>query len=180
MNLPTFKYHPDPIASGSIRTGSETCKCCKQARGFIYVGPVYTEKDIEDALCPWCIEDGSANKKFEAEFFDANEIPDGAPPASAEIVITRTPGFAAWQGVDWPVCCNDLMAFLEPIGIDEIRTRKYYTLEGQLMMHIVHEMGISGGAATRLLQSLHKDRGPAAYAFKCQTCDNLTAKIDSP
>lgn len=180
MNLPVFRYHPDPILSGSVRAGPEKCRCCGQARGAIYTGPVYAEEDLEEALCPWCIDDGSAHRKFEAEFTDVESLPDSISAETIELVTQRTPGFSAWQGIDWPVCCDDLMAFREPVGIEQIRTRAYYTLEGQLMHVIVHEMGISGGAATRLLQSLHRDRGPTAYAFKCLKCDTLLARIDGP
>lgn len=180
MDLPSFKYHPDPIASGSVRAGPEQCRCCRKARGLIYVGPVYSEKDgLEESLCPWCIADGQANAKFAAEFHDVEAIAPGASGAAVAELTRRTPGFAEWQSVEWPVCCGDLMKFLEPAGIEETR-RKYYTVEGQLMGVIVHEMGISGGAAVRLLQSLHRDRGPTAFIFKCQSCDTVLGKIDGP
>ncbi|WP_030613282.1 CbrC family protein [Streptomyces sclerotialus] len=29
-DLPTFRYHPDPLASGSIRESTETCVCCRR------------------------------------------------------------------------------------------------------------------------------------------------------
>ncbi|MCP4306259.1 MAG: CbrC family protein [bacterium] len=39
--LPSFRYHPDPIATGSIRPSDEAvCRRCSRNRGFIYVGPV--------------------------------------------------------------------------------------------------------------------------------------------
>ena len=46
------------------------------------------------------------------------------------------------------------------------------------MTHIVQEMGISGGAARRLLESLHKDTGPTAYAFRCLHCNRHHFHID--
>jgi len=39
MDLPTFRYHPDPLASGSIAASDAACACCNQHRGFIYTGP---------------------------------------------------------------------------------------------------------------------------------------------
>ena len=61
--LPVFLYHPDPIATGSIQPSATPCKVCGQARGYIYTGPVYTEirNRLDDAICPWCIADGSAH-----------------------------------------------------------------------------------------------------------------------
>jgi len=61
MDLPVFRYHPDPIASGSVVASAAECVCCGEARGFIYTGPAYCEAELEEALCPWCIADGSAH-----------------------------------------------------------------------------------------------------------------------
>jgi uncharacterized protein CbrC (UPF0167 family) len=53
-------------------------------------------------------------------------------------------------------------------------------MEGEIVMHVVHDMGISGGAATRLVQSLHKDRGPTVHVFRCLTCTRTLFHIDGP
>lgn len=31
--LPTFKYHPDPVKSGSIQESETECLCCERQRG---------------------------------------------------------------------------------------------------------------------------------------------------
>lgn len=46
------------------------CQGCGKARGFVYVGPVYSVEELNDALCPWCIADGSAAEAFGASFTD--------------------------------------------------------------------------------------------------------------
>ena len=38
MDLPVFRYHPDPIASGSIVASDAQRACCSARRGFIYTG----------------------------------------------------------------------------------------------------------------------------------------------
>jgi uncharacterized protein len=177
MDLPVFRYHPDPIASGSIVASDAECLCCNQRRGFIYAGPAYCEAELNEALCPWCIADGSAHEKFDASFVDEALIPDGVPPDIVEEVAFRTPGFATWQQGEWLSCCSDAAAFLEPAGYAEIRA-KYPQLEGTLMMYIVHELEISGAAATRFLTALHRDQGPTAYVFACRHCDSKLAYID--
>jgi uncharacterized protein len=177
MDLPSFRYHPDPLASGSIVVSEATCICCNQQRGYIYTGPTYCEEDVEDALCPWCIADGSAARKFDASFVDPADFPDGIAPEVIAEIAHRTPGFSAWQSEKWLACCGDAAAFLEPAGHPDIRAR-YPQLEGTLMMYIVHELGISGGAATRMLASLDRDRGPTAYVFACRHCDNKPAYVD--
>ncbi|MFI9835323.1 CbrC family protein [Streptomyces sp. NPDC051913] len=35
--LPVFRYHPDPIATGAVRASAETCACCERATGWIYL-----------------------------------------------------------------------------------------------------------------------------------------------
>jgi len=177
MDLPHFAYHPDPIASGSVETSDAVCRCCGKTRGYIYTGPVYSEEDLEAALCPWCIADGSAHEKFGASFADAAVIPDGVPRSAIEEVAYRTPGFASWQNGEWPACHNDAAAFIEPVGHAELQAR-YPQLEGTLITYIVQQMGISGGAAHQLYRTLDRDKGPTAYVFHCRHCDNQPVYID--
>jgi uncharacterized protein CbrC (UPF0167 family) len=177
MQLPVFAYHPDPLASGSVKVSDAVCRCCGNARGYIYTGPAYCEEDLEDALCPWCIADGSAHAKFDVSFTDEAGFPDGIPQTVIEEVAWRTPGFASWQEGQWLACCNDAAAFIEPAGHAEIAAR-YPRSEGDLMGYIVYKMAISGNAATRLLHSLNRDEGPTAYIFKCRHCDFHPAYID--
>ncbi|MCK5338820.1 MAG: CbrC family protein, partial [Bacteroidales bacterium] len=33
MDLPKFKYHPDPLKSGSIVRSENECECCGKKRG---------------------------------------------------------------------------------------------------------------------------------------------------
>jgi uncharacterized protein CbrC (UPF0167 family) len=177
MDLPSFRYHPDPIASGSIAASDAECACCGARRGFIYTGPVYSEEELDDRLCPWCIADGSAYARFDASFCDPAGFPDDIAHDVVEEICYRTPGFSAWQQEKWLTCCGDAAAFLEPAGYAEIGAR-YPQLEGTLMMYIVHELEISGGAATRFLHALDRDRGPTAYVFACRHCDAKPAYID--
>jgi uncharacterized protein CbrC (UPF0167 family) len=178
MPLPTFRYHPDPIKSGSIVASDATCVCCKKALGYIYTGPVYSEEDgLDDALCPGCIADGSAYRKYDATFVDENGMADHIPVAAQKEIAQRTPGYSAWQSERWLACCSDAMAFVEPVGIHEVR-RDYPQLEGTLMSQIVYEWERSGGAAKQMLDTLHRDHSPTAYVFKCLHCDTYSAFID--
>ena len=70
MDLPTFKYHPDPLATGSVAESDTECVCCGQVRGYIYTGPVYAIEEYYNCICPWCIADGSAYEKLDAMFTD--------------------------------------------------------------------------------------------------------------
>ncbi|WP_264169817.1 CbrC family protein [Burkholderia cepacia] len=41
MSLPAFRYHPDPLATGSVIRSDARCVCCGDARGYVYAGPVH-------------------------------------------------------------------------------------------------------------------------------------------
>jgi uncharacterized protein CbrC (UPF0167 family) len=177
MDLPIFRYHPDPIRSGSIAQSDAQCQCCGKERGYIYEGPVYAEEDLEDSICPWCIANSSAHKKFKAEFVDTEAFPDGMPKAAITEISQSTPGYSAWQSEAWPSCCEDATAFLRPTGIQEIR-KECYEVEGHLMTYVVQELHISGGAAKRLVESLSKDSQPTLYLFQCLHCQRYRFHID--
>jgi hypothetical protein len=102
MELPTFKYHPDPVSTGSIEQSASVCIVCGQARGWIYTGPVYASGEYVNCICPWCIADNSAHAKLDAEFTDLAGIGEFDPRVSVAKAITeavafRTPGFIGWQ-----------------------------------------------------------------------------------
>lgn len=69
MQLPNFKYNPDPIKLGVIIKEETLCPVCKETRDYVYEGPFFSEDDVE-GICPWCIADGSAAEKCEGEFQD--------------------------------------------------------------------------------------------------------------
>ncbi len=179
MQLPHFRYHPDPVRSGSIAASPNTCRRCGQARGYIYHGPVYSEHDLDDAFCPWCIADGSAAETFNASFVDEEALSTDASEAIYEELCRHTPGYNSWQSEQWPMCCDDATAFLAVVGLTELR-RDFREWEGSLLNHILYEMKISGRAGLNLLESLHKDVGPTAYLFECLHCRRQHFHVDQP
>lgn len=177
MNLPAFRYHHSPIQSGSVQESEKRCKCCGDLKGYIYTGPVYAEADLDESICPWCIADGSAHRKFEATFIDEAGLPDDLPENVCQEIAWRTPGYNAWQSERWFSCCKDAMVFLEPVGVREIRER-YRELEFVVLGNILYDLNISGGAASRMLESLNKDSGPTAYVFQCSHCRAYRTFVD--
>jgi uncharacterized protein len=111
MEVPNFKYHPDPIATGSVKPSDAECLCCGQKSDLIYTGPVYAIANLRGCLCPWCIADGTAHAKFDAAFTDSDAIPD-VPMSVVEEVAHRTPGFSGWQQERWWTHCGDAGAYL--------------------------------------------------------------------
>ena len=179
MSIPNFKYHPDPIASGSVEPSKTKCVCCHQKRGFIYVGPVYAEDELDESICPWCIHDGSAHKQFDAVFTDDASITtaDGAPAdlseATLEEVAFRTPGFAGWQQEHWLVCCGEPAAFIAHAGTAELKGKFADAIDS-----IQGETGLSGPEWNDYLNALQKDGSPTAYVFQCLHCRRHLAYSD--
>ena len=120
-SLPTFRYHPDPLATGAVEPSEVECVCCNKKRGFIYVGPVYSERDLSDLLCPWCISDGSAARELGASFADDRPLRRSnlAQHIIKEINL-RTPAFNAWQQEQWYAHCSDACAFHGDASVDEV------------------------------------------------------------
>lgn len=170
MTLPNFKYHPDPIASGSISPSDKVCLACEQARGYIYNSSVYAVQELDDAICPFCIADGTAHEKFDAEFADAasvggyGEWETVANQIVAEVAY-RTPGFFGWQQERWFTHCGDAGEFLGAAGKAEL---EHYGLEA--LEALRKEAGLSGEDWQAYLQVLNKESSPTAYIFKCRHC----------
>jgi hypothetical protein len=76
LDLPKFRYHPDPVETGNIKESDNLCASCGNARGYIYTGPVFSIDELDDCICPWCIADGNAHEKFDASFTDRDGIGD--------------------------------------------------------------------------------------------------------
>ena len=171
MDLPNFKYHPDPIATGSIIPSEVECKCCDERRGFVYVGPIFSVEELSECICPWCIADGSAHEKFDAEFTDASGIggysqPAVIPKAAVEEVAFRTPGFSGWQQEHWMTCCGDAAAFVGRAGRAELEHEW-----PDAVASIQQEYGGDDGEDWQSYWSaLDKNGSPSAYVFRCLHC----------
>lgn len=174
MELPEFNYHPDPIKTESIITSGVTCACCGKARGYIYVGPVYAEEDLIEAICPWCIADGSAHEKLEASFTDESAVGGYGEwePVSNEVVAEvayRTPGFSGWQQEQWWTHCGDAAEFIGRAGKAELQA-----LGSEAVNAIRESTGLPDGPEwASFFKALDKDGSPTAYVFRCRKCGAL-------
>lgn len=179
-SLPTFKYHPHPLKTGSIKKSSKKCLCCGKARGYIYVGPIYASENLTDALCPWCIADGSAHKKFDAAFTDEEGIGGGgewdevSEKVIAEVAY-RTPGFTGWQQEQWWTHCEDAAKFLGRAGKAEL-----LAAGPEAVAAIRESIGLDEGEEwDEFLEALDKDGSPTAYLFQCTKCQKFGGYHDS-
>jgi uncharacterized protein CbrC (UPF0167 family) len=170
--LPQFKYHPDPLDTGMVVLSDAECVCCETSRAYIYKGPVFAEEEYVDCICPWCIADGSAHEKLDADFHDQQGVPGWACLGACEVdqtivaeVCFRTPGFCGWQQEQWHTCCNDAAAFLGPAGHRELTSRWAEAIDA-----IRDTTGLEGQQWEQFLKSLDRDHGPTAYIFRCLHC----------
>jgi uncharacterized protein CbrC (UPF0167 family) len=179
--LPVFKYHPDPLDTGIIVQSETECICCGQSRGFIYIGPIYSEEDYDECICPWCIADGTAHTKLGLEFHDPEAVgisgfspPSKVSRAAIDEICYRTPGFNGWQQEQWFTCCGDAAAFLGRAGQMELTSRWPQAIEA-----IRETVGLEGKKWDDLIKTLDCDESPTAYVFRCLHCDKYGGYQDS-
>jgi hypothetical protein len=173
MVLPVFKYHPNPLVTGSVVESNSVCLCCGQSRGCIYTSSVYAAEELHNKICPWCIADGSAAKKFGATFVDSHPLYQAGIEESIILeVTTKTPGYDTWQQEMWLSHCNDACAFLGNASKDDV-------------VKIANEhIQINGGEGmdAELMNEIAKDYqpkgSPAFYKFKCLHCNEILYAMD--
>lgn len=175
--LPHFLYHPDPIATGSIKASAAKCLVCEQQRGVIYTGPVYCSSDLHEAICPWCIANGAAHQKFNAEFVDPAGVGGGdweeVSNAIVEVVAYKTPGFSGWQQEKWFTHCGDAAEYLGPAGKNELQAFGSNAIDA-----VKRESGFEGADWSKYYDGLNKNHGPTAYIFRCRHCATIGAYSD--
>jgi hypothetical protein len=180
MKLPTFKYHPDPIATGSIIESDEACECCGKEPGFIYEGPIYCTEEIS-GVCPWCIADGSAAAKFEAEMTDAASVGgqgwEEVSDAIVEEVSKRTPGFRGWQQERWWTHCKDAAEFLGIVGV--IDGTLLETPEAKdFVAEIQRDWDFSTDEWQTYVSTPSDEHATTTYVFRCRHCRKLGGYAD--
>ena len=179
MKLPTFKYHPDPVATGSIVESENECVCCRERRGWVYEGPTYAEEEYEAEICPWCIADGSAHDKLGATFTDdvgigGGRVPRTVPESVVEELTCRTPGFFSWQPEQWWTHCGDAAKFIGHAGHDELEE-----LGPKAISAIRDSTSLDDGPEwAEFYAALDADGSPTAYVFECLVCGALGGHTD--
>jgi uncharacterized protein len=164
--LPEFKYHPEPLRTGSLEARPFTCACCGRRREYVYVAPVYCERDLHESLCPWCIADGSAAAKFGASFADDHPLRKaGVPVSVVEDVSQRTPGYSSWQQEEWLTHCNDACEFHGDATVEQMRNVSEATKAAWCQHY-----GMSEADWNHLTRDYVPRGDQAFYRFVCRHC----------
>ncbi|MBC8046350.1 MAG: CbrC family protein [Fimbriimonadaceae bacterium] len=168
MQIPEFKYNPNAYLLNIIEKKNITCTCCGQQREYRYEGPFYSEDEI-DKICPWCIKDGSAAKKYNGEFQDSGSIEDINNEAAIDEVIHRTPGYSGMQQEVWLAHCGDLCAF---IGFATAKLIK------PVLSELKEDIENSGYEIDDILESIDAEEY-GGYLFKCLHCGKHRLHLDT-
>ncbi len=173
--LPHFRYHPEPLASGSIEASATTCQCCGKARGYVYTGSPSPRHELPPgSLCPWCIADGSAAARYEASFSDDYPLLDAGVAADIVTeVCERTPGYTSWQQERWLVCCEDACAFRGDAGREEIGQ-----LGAEGLAQRFADFAWPAITWQRLVDAYTPGGNPAIYRFDCLHCGQAHYDLD--
>ena len=88
-----FALPPDPLATGSFVEGeAKLCPSCGKESNIYYDLIPYCIDNIEN-LCPFCIANGLAAKKFDAEFIQDAEWQGELDPEKDKLLFCQTPGY---------------------------------------------------------------------------------------
>ena len=171
--LPSFRYHPDPVASRVLKPSGEVCPCCDGRRGWAYLGPWYSLEEC-DGLCPWCIASGDAHDRFDVAFGESEALEAGAGSAAVDELLHRTPWHFVAQQEPWPVHCGDFCALvgkLDPEDFPGLRERL-----GPDLAFIQKRLGVERDDLERYLMM---ESSPLyAHLFRCLDCATLRLSAD--
>lgn len=167
MDLPKFKYHLNPVRNEVIEKSDLDCLCCGNETGYIYTGPVYSVEDLEEAICPWCIANGDAAKKFNASFSDSHPLLNsGVSEEAVKEVTERNPGYRSFQQENWLSHCGDACEFHGGATVNDVKNVSKETKEVWL------EQNNDGDELWSQVASTYCSGGDVAfYKFKCRHCN---------
>jgi uncharacterized protein CbrC (UPF0167 family) len=190
MSEPFFRYHPDPLATGSAVRDRHVCSVCGIERDVRYQGPIYGNQP--DSLCLHCIHSGAAARtlggepievddgklmEMFAQFSDAIDVPSQVPPAVVEEIIHRTPGFSGWQQESWLFHCGDGAAFLGPAGYPDLEPHPEAL---DMLRDDFQRLGWSSENIEPFLRRMSRTGDPTtAYLFRCRHCGTYLASWDN-
>jgi uncharacterized protein len=172
--LPTFRYHPDPVRTGAVTNSNTTCICCGEVRGFIYVASVYSRQQLRDQLCPWCIANGEAAKRFDASFSDSTPLIQAKVPREVVDEVTeRTPGFNSWQEGTWLSHCGDACIFEGEASKEDLER-----ISADFKASFMKEFHLDEAKWDNIKKHYAPGGEPGIYKFVCRHCRNILLGMD--
>lgn len=171
QSLPHFIYHPDPLSTGAFVEGeAKLCPSCGKESNIFYNLMPYCIDNIKN-LCPFCIANGLAAKKFDAEFVQDAECQGELDPEKDQVLFCQTPGYSSWQGENWLSCCQDYCAYLGTVGTREL---KAMGIAEQVLADYEER-----GEYQDIEEYLVKDGSLCGYLFRCLHCQKYQIGVDA-
>jgi len=171
--LPEFKYVPRALELGLIKKEKTHCPVCNEEKNYVYEGPFFSEEEVE-GICPWCIHDGKAAKKFNGIFVDSESCEPVDSNKHVRELTERTPCFTGWQQEKWLAHCGDFCSFEGYVGWKEIKN-KAQNLKSDISP-ILSEYGLTQKDFEDYLQN---DGSMQGYLFKCLHCSQYRLAVDT-
>jgi uncharacterized protein CbrC (UPF0167 family) len=172
-SIPDFKYNPNALNLGIIKSQKTMCPVCIKEREAVYEGPFYSSEEVE-GICPWCIQDGSAAKKYDGYFQDSESCDSVARREYLIELITRTPGYSGWQQERWLSHCGDFCALKSYVAWADIKD-----LKGELTNDFNQIKTNYGLTQEELENSLIDNRSMQGYLFQCLSCGKHRLTVDT-
>jgi uncharacterized protein CbrC (UPF0167 family) len=139
----------------------------------LYAGAVYAIEEVA-SVCPWCIDDGNLERKYDATLNDGHPLRlAGLPSEVIREVTRRTPGYVSWQQDSWIACCNDACEFHGDAPADEIRA-----LDEVGVAALSSESGFSVEDLREIIRHYEPGGSPAFYKFVCRHCSRVSFNGD--
>src|SRR5262249_33885004 len=123
-----------------------------------------------------CIADGSAAKRFRAQFADTGTMED-VKDSVRETIGSRTPGYEAWQQEQWLTCCGDAAAFLGAAGSAELK-HQFPEAIPAVKAFLAENFGLEADEAGEFVAGLSRTGQATAYIFRCLHCSRYLAYVD--
>jgi uncharacterized protein CbrC (UPF0167 family) len=171
--LPHFKYNPKALELGIIKKENTHCPVCDKDRVYVYDGPFYSVVEVE-GICPWCIKNGDAAKKFDGVFQDSESCEPVDKVEYINELLVRTPGYSGWQQERWLSHCGDFCSLVGYVGWDEIKDISN-NLDNDINS-ILSDYGLTRSEFEKYLKNNGSMQG---YLFKCLHCGQYRLTVDS-
>lgn len=175
-DLPTFRYHPDPLETGAFSEYDPpvVCDCCGKPTKIAYDGPFYSRSEVAH-LCPACIAGGEAARKYQGAFQDECSLEEGVDdPEKLDELLHRTPGYQGWQQEVWRAHCGDYCAFVGYVGYRDLQ--RMGLVEEVLDDPVWAEAW--GEEPEELLRDVENGGSVQGYLFRCLHCGRRLLWVD--